>query len=246
MKYIAPRDTPATEEDPTPPYIDENPAAGISGSVVGAEFFNTLQEEILNVITGDGADLVPAAGNHAQLYEAILALIETYAPGGGGGGGGPYALAARQIIAGLGLSGGGDLSADRTLAFAPSELTAETTLDDADGFVFNKASVPGPRLVTWGIFKALIAAAVAGSGGSSIPAIDGIGSTIMSNMQGLTTAAAGTIVAGTTLSPTRPGNWRCQGFQQILGVVIDQNSGSSQGGGLGYASFRFGLFIRIS
>lgn len=47
------------------------------------------------------------------LLQRILTLEKRLAGGGGGGGSTPMS---RQIISGAGLTGGGDLSADRTLA----------------------------------------------------------------------------------------------------------------------------------
>lgn len=116
MKYIAPRD--ATVD--TDPYIDENAAAGVSGSVVPAAVFNWTMGEIVDVITRAG--LTPA--DSLQLFDAITALI---ALGAGGGGGGGDVYSTRQILAGDGLQGGGDLSADRTLALEFGGLAVETS-----------------------------------------------------------------------------------------------------------------------
>lgn len=256
MKYIAPRDEVITEGNPTPPYIDENPAAAISGSVVPAAFFNVLQKEILNVITGEGADLTPDDGNQSQLYEAILALIDTYAAGGGGGGGGPWALAARLIIAGAGLSGGGDLTADRTINLDLSDLTAITALEAADMFGVYDNSAAATRKVSWETMLAGIAVALAQEPGG-VPGLGQVGSYVLCGLAsggvvgggfgtGGDSGGGGGIVAGSALLPSRAGTWRSHGFISMAGVVIDQNSGSSMGGGLGYASFNFGLFQRIA
>lgn len=114
MEYIAPRDAAA----PSDPYVDENPSSGQSGSVVPAAVFNWLQAEVLDVILGAG--MAPDAV--LQLKDAIIDLIVANAPGGGGGGGVPTT---RNVNSGEGLSGGGNLSADRTLSFDFQGLTAE-------------------------------------------------------------------------------------------------------------------------
>ena len=114
MKYIPPRDAVAD----TDPYIDENASAGISGSIVPAAAFNWLLGEVVDVITRAG--LTP--DDVLQLYDAIAAMV---AAGGGGGGGG--VLPGRLINSGEGLQGGGDLSADRTLALNFAGLTTEAS-----------------------------------------------------------------------------------------------------------------------
>jgi hypothetical protein len=54
----------------------------------------------------------------------------------------------RTINTGTGITGGGDLSADRTLTMTISGLTAETVVDYANDYVpFHDASVPGVRKV---------------------------------------------------------------------------------------------------
>ena len=56
-------------------FTDGNPATGVEGSPLPAEFFNSVNAEVVNVIKqGLGAN-APAAGNLTQLYQAILALI---------------------------------------------------------------------------------------------------------------------------------------------------------------------------
>lgn len=104
MDYIAPAGAAA----PTDPYIDENPAAGISGSIVPAKYFNMTMGEIVDVITRAG--LLPDA-DALQLADAIIALIAANA-GGGGGGGVPTT---RLLSTVEGITGGGSLAADREL-----------------------------------------------------------------------------------------------------------------------------------
>lgn len=104
MDFVAPLDA----ANPGDPYVDENPNAGIDGSIVPAAFFNQGQRELVNLILGAG--LVPDPDDLTQVLEAILALI---AAGSGGGGTGEVP-AARLISTTEGLTGGGDLSANRT------------------------------------------------------------------------------------------------------------------------------------
>lgn len=206
MKYIPPRDA-ATD---TEAYRDENPTAGISGSVVGAAFFNVVQAEILKVIREGLGDEAPTDENHEQLYEAILALIA--AASGGGGGGGSWALAARAIAAGAGLSGGGNLSADRELKLAVDTLAALSgALADEDSFPLHDASVPGDRRITWALLKVAIAEAVAGSA-PGVPAFGAVGSYVNCSLQsGVTPPSYGATLSGAALSPTRSGTWRAHG-----------------------------------
>ena len=207
MEYIPPRDALTADEA----YRDENPTAGISGSVVGAKFFNVVQAEILKVIReGLGAE-APTDANHDQLYEAILALIAE-ASGEGGEGGGPWALAARAIAAGAGLSGGGNLSADRELKLAIDTLAALSgALADEDSFPLHDASVPGDRRITWALLKVAIAEAVAGAS-PGIPAFGAVGSYIFTRLgSGVTIPSVGATVSGSLFDPTRVGTWRYHG-----------------------------------
>lgn len=58
------------------------------------------------------------------------------------------AASARTLTAGLGISGGGDLSADRSFAFDPAELT-DTTFVLADSIVFLDATDSLPKRRLW-------------------------------------------------------------------------------------------------
>ncbi len=211
MEYIPPRDALTADEA----YRDENPTAGVSGSVVGAQFFNTVQAEILKVIREGLGDEAPTDANHEQLYEAILALIAAAA--GEGGEGGPWALAARAIAAGAGLSGGGSLVADRELKLAINTLAALSgALADEDSFALHDASIPGDRRITWGVFKAAIAEAIAGTPGA-IPAHGAVGSYIFcTTILGDPIPADGATISGSALFPSRPGTWRQHGGWSAL------------------------------
>ncbi len=70
MQYIQPFDQPS---NPTAAYVDLNAPTGTDGSIPPAAFFNVIQAEILNVITGAG--LTPNGALRNQLLQAILALI---------------------------------------------------------------------------------------------------------------------------------------------------------------------------
>lgn len=136
MDYIAPAGAAA----PTDPYIDENPAAGISGSIVPAKFFNMTMGEIVDVITRAG--LLPDA-DALQLADAIIALIAANA-GGGGGGGVPTT---RLVSTVEGITGGGSLAADRELKLnfpglsAAGALAMSETIAVHDGAAHKKLTL---------------------------------------------------------------------------------------------------------
>lgn len=78
MDYISPLNATPTPENPRPPYIDGNLAAGQRGSFPSGKVFEYLQKELLAVI--EGAGLTPSNGNLGQLLQAIQLL----AAGAGG------------------------------------------------------------------------------------------------------------------------------------------------------------------
>lgn len=207
MDYAVARNAVVTPENPTPDYIDGNRAAGIVGSYPPAKVFNQLQREVLNVI--EGAGLTPTAANLSQLYEAILALIAA-GGGGGGGGGGPYVPTTRVLTAGVGLSGGGDLSANRTFNLDLSDLTGITTLQDADQFGVYDASAAATRKISWDTLLGLIADALDG-GDTGIPAYGAVGSYAF-HAQSVGAGGpypAGSVVSGSLFGLT--GTWRVHG-----------------------------------
>jgi len=117
MDFVTPLDA-ANSGDP---YVDENPSAGIDGSIVPAAFFNQGQRELVNLILGAG--LTPDPDDLTQVLEAIRALI---AASNGGGGTGEVP-AYRLISTDEGLTGGGDLSANRTHKLDFAGLTTEAS-----------------------------------------------------------------------------------------------------------------------
>lgn len=122
MDFVAPLDA----ANPGDPYVDENPSAGINGSIVPAAFFNQGQRELRNLILGAG--LTPDPNVLTQVLEAVLALI---AAGSGGGGTGEVP-AARLIETDEGLTGGGDLTTNRTHKLDFGGLTAASAIASAD------------------------------------------------------------------------------------------------------------------
>lgn len=78
MDYIAPLNSTPTEENPRPPYVDGNLAAGQRGSFPSGRVFEALMKELLAVI--EAAGLTPSPGDLTQLYQAIQIL----AAGAGG------------------------------------------------------------------------------------------------------------------------------------------------------------------
>lgn len=209
MDYALARNAVVTPEDPTPDYIDGNRLSGIVGSYPPAKFFNQLQREVLAVI--ENAGLEPSANNLEQLYEAILALIAAGGGGGGGGGGGPYVPTTRTLTAGAGLTGGGDLSANRTFNLDLSDLTAITTLENADMFGVYDNSASATRKISWGTLLALILAAIDGGDGTAVPGYGEIGSyaQVSVNFAPGGGLAPGTLVSGATYGLT--GTWRVHG-----------------------------------
>jgi len=67
-------DLPAYSETGTPGYFrNGDPVAGTQATVPGQDWFNMVQEELLNVITA--AELAPSATDDTQLLQAIMRLI---------------------------------------------------------------------------------------------------------------------------------------------------------------------------
>lgn len=68
MDYISPYGA-----NPGDPYVDDNEALEVDGSIPPAQFFNDLQAEVLNLLTAAG--IVPAAGDLTQVAQAIQKMI---------------------------------------------------------------------------------------------------------------------------------------------------------------------------
>ena len=64
MDYISPYGA-----DPGDPYVDDNEALEVDGSIPPAQFFNDVQAELLNLLAAAG--IVPAAGDLTQVAQAI-------------------------------------------------------------------------------------------------------------------------------------------------------------------------------
>lgn len=224
MKYIAPRD--ATVD--TDPYIDENAAAGVSGSVVPAAVFNWTMGEIVDVITRAG--ITPA--DSLQLFDAITALI---ALGAGGGGGGGDVYSTRQILAGEGLQGGGDLSADRTLALNFAGLTTEAAPDLAHVLALWNGT--NHRKVTLSALASLLA--------SSVVQADTVTETSLSTSLGTYTFASPGSIALTDRfvieCETSLGSAFAQAEIDSVWQTIGQIQAPSQLTGGGYAYLRIGF-----
>jgi hypothetical protein len=71
-----------TGEAAEAPYIDGNLAAGIPGSRVPAEFFNSVVEELVHLIVHSGQ--TPSSSDLQQVRKAVAAMIAAAAGGGGG------------------------------------------------------------------------------------------------------------------------------------------------------------------
>lgn len=111
------------------------------------------------------ADFLPLAD--VLIYDTTTALlnganirsIQPYYTWQSGSG---YVPTSRSLTAGAGLSGGGDLSADRTFNLDVNDLTAESTADDADYIAIYDVSASATRKQTRADF---LAGAVGGSAG---------------------------------------------------------------------------------
>ena len=92
-------------------FSDGNPAVGQQATQLLAAWFNDVQENLCHVLEEAGIPLVK--GDATQLHAAMLALIAGVV--GTGGGSVPTTL---QILGSGLVSGGGPLTADRTLTVA--------------------------------------------------------------------------------------------------------------------------------
>lgn len=138
MKYVGPVGVPVpTGTRPKNMYKDENLAAGIEGSCVPAEPFDSLQTEIENVIKAAG--LTPSSDDYTQLKQAITKLMPDLSA---------LALKARKLNTTAPLTGGGDLTADRTIGISAATETATgavalaSLLETVAGIIGTKAVHP--------------------------------------------------------------------------------------------------------
>lgn len=76
MKYIGPRDNPATVEEPYPPYVNGDRQSGIKGSIPDGDVFEAIQREIETVIINAG--LTPDLNDLTQLWKALLATVQRH------------------------------------------------------------------------------------------------------------------------------------------------------------------------
>ncbi|CAN5489001.1 hypothetical protein BH10PSE14_BH10PSE14_29910 [soil metagenome] len=113
-------------------FRDGNPSTGQEGTVLSAEYLNEMQETIAKAIELAGIAL--SKGDPTQLYDAMMAI----ALGVAGAGSGPGSVPTTRLVATTGLlSGGGDLTADRTLT-----LPAASAADVVAGMRSDAAITP--------------------------------------------------------------------------------------------------------
>lgn len=92
-------------------FSEGNPAAGQRATKVGADWLNDLQDNIFAVL--DEGGVVATKGRAADLVDAIIAIVA------GAVGDGSGAVPTTRVVAAAGLAtGGGALSADRTITVA--------------------------------------------------------------------------------------------------------------------------------
>lgn len=89
-------------------FVSGNPQTGQRPTRVGPKWLNAVQEEIANAIEQSGIDLDEP--DNFQLYQAIVAI----ATGAAGAGGGSVPTSRQVLTSGL-ATGGGNLTADRTI-----------------------------------------------------------------------------------------------------------------------------------
>ena len=68
MKYIPPLGSP----NPDAPWVNAVPSTGAQGSIIDANVFNAVENEVVNAILGAG--LSPSPNNYSQLLQAIQAI----------------------------------------------------------------------------------------------------------------------------------------------------------------------------
>jgi len=150
-------------------FSNGNPQIGQRATVLGADWPNSVQEELATVIEQAGLALDKAAND--QLYLAIVELIQNNAGGGGGGGGDAIVdVPITREVSTSGLAkGGGTLAADLDIsvdAASAAQVVAGTAADvaitpaalaAAAGPVFGTTGyirLPGGLIVQWGVATA--------------------------------------------------------------------------------------------
>ncbi|RHW17215.1 hypothetical protein D1610_11745 [Sphingomonas gilva] len=139
-------------------FSEGNPAQGQRATKVTADWLNDIQDNVLHVLTEAGVD--PTKGRAADLLDAIDQRIINV--GGGTGEGVPTA---RTISASGLATGGGDLTADRTITVpkaSPAEVAAGTDdtkaitplalAESISGTLTSEGSaeMPGGLIIKWG------------------------------------------------------------------------------------------------
>lgn len=77
MRYVPPFGAP----NPDDPYVDDDPALEVDGSIPPAEFFNAFNGEVVFLITDSG--LTPDAGDLTQVAQAVDMRIDAALGDGG-------------------------------------------------------------------------------------------------------------------------------------------------------------------
>lgn len=140
-------------------FVNGNPGIGQVATQCDADWLNAVQQGICYAIEQAAIPLVK--GNNTQLYAAMLAIAAGVVGSGGGA-----VPTTRQVLGGGLVTGGGALSADRTLtvtAAAGSDLLtgtdntkAATALAMANAFggagltTNGYEKMPGGRIMQWG------------------------------------------------------------------------------------------------
>lgn len=117
-------------------FIDGN-GRDVLGTVVTADWLNAVQDELTGLVRGFGGTVTPSTPN--QIYQLVRAALDL--------------LAAKNAIinAGNGLTGGGDLSASRTISMGtPSTITgssANSVGSNTHSHAIDKASTTAAGIV---------------------------------------------------------------------------------------------------
>lgn len=172
-------------------FTEGNPAIGQQATQVTAAWLNDVQENIAFAIESAGIALVKGDGE--QLYNALVAMIAGVV--GTGGGSTPTT---RQILAAGLATGGGNLSADRTITVTKASL-AEVAARIRDDVAVTPAGLVGLVSVTGAAGTMVLKV-----GTAVIQVFSGVvaanGTTILTLPESFPTECVGAVCSGGNLS----------------------------------------------
>lgn len=147
-------------------FVDENPVTGSPGSLIPAQWGNSVTEEVLNVITSGG--LVPEEDNNAQLLTAITKKIAAAIPSAP-----PAASTSVRGLVELASDAETQTGTDIERAITPAGLSARTATTSRAGIVQfatqSEAEAGTNTAMAMNPFGTAQAMAKYGLGSSSVP-----------------------------------------------------------------------------